>query len=351
MTKPEIVKAWCLERIGCPYIYGGTGQPCTVDYRKARAAQYPDKAGKIKNNCPRMMGRATTCADCRWCDPETGVGKLAYDCAQLSRAAMAAVGISLVSGANSQWERTNWAYRGKISEGYAEDEVALVFRWDSDHMGHVGIYTGDGYVVHAKGHDYGVVRERLADTSFTHWGQPEGLYDGKPARPILRQGASGQDVEYLQTLLCGVGEIITVDGKFGPATTKAVKAFQKANGLIVDGIVGAKTWAALEAATGHDEKPDDTPPDIQISGLSFGEAITAAKNGKRIQRAGWNGDNQFVELATCISYKNPFGEIVNADHDAIGNQAFAFVGTSGVQIGWLASQADMLAEDWQIFEK
>jgi len=29
MTKPEIVRAWCLERIGCPYIYGGTGQPCT----------------------------------------------------------------------------------------------------------------------------------------------------------------------------------------------------------------------------------------------------------------------------------------------------------------------------------
>lgn len=259
MNKPEIVKSWVLERVGCPYIYGGTGQPCTVEYRKARAAQYPDKAAKIKNNCPRMSAGAKSCVGCRWCDPETGTGKPAYDCAQLSRAAMAAVGISLVSGANSQWERTDWAYRGKISEGYAEDEVALVFRWDSDHMGHVGIYTGDGYVVHAKGHDYGVVRERLADTAFTHWGQPEGLYDGKPARPILRQGASGQDVEYLQTLLCGVGEIITVDGKFGPATTKAVKAFQKAQGLIVDGIVGAKTWTALEAATGHDAEPEPEP--------------------------------------------------------------------------------------------
>ena len=169
--------------------------------------------------------------------------------------------------------------------------------------------------------------------------------------PTLRKGDFGEEVTYLQTLLCDVGEIITVDGKFGPATTKAVKAFQKANGLTVDGVVGAKTWDALEKSTSHDEKPDDTPPDIQISGLSFGEAITAAKNGKRIQRAGWNGDNQFVELATCISYKNPFGEIINANHDAIGNQAFAFVGTSGVQIGWLASQADMMAEDWRIFEK
>lgn len=33
-----------------------------------------------------------------------------------------------------------------------------------------------------------------------------------------------------------------------------------------------------------------------------------------------------------------------------GNKAIAFVGTSGVQLGWLASQADMLAEDWKIVE-
>ena len=255
MDKPEIVKAWCESRVGCPYIYGGTGQPCTVAYRQARAAQYPDKAGKIKNNCPRMMGQATTCADCRWCDPETGVGKLAYDCAQLSRAAMAAVGISLVSGANSQWNQTLWEDRGGIAE-LPRDKVCLVFRDDGGKKGHVGVYTGDGYVIHAKGHDWGVVRQRLDEVNFTHYGIPLGLYDGQPARPILRQGASGQDVEYLQTLLCDVGQGIAVDGKFGPATTQAVKAFQKAQGLTVDGIVGAKTWAALEAATGHDTAPD-----------------------------------------------------------------------------------------------
>ena len=82
--------------------------------------------------------------------------------------------------------------------------------------------------------------------------------------------------------------------------------------------------------------------------MTFGEAIDRAKSGARIARAGWNGKNQYVEIATCISYKNSNGDIVNAEHDAIGNQAFAFVGTSGVQLGWLASQADMLATDWRI---
>ena len=86
------------------------------------------------------------------------------------------------------------------------------------------------------------------------------------------------------------------------------------------------------------------------SGMNFGLAIEAAKKGKKIARAGWNGKNQYVELATCISYKNNAGEIVNVEHCNIGNQALAFVGTSGVQMGWLASQADMLADDWRIVE-
>ena len=87
-----------------------------------------------------------------------------------------------------------------------------------------------------------------------------------------------------------------------------------------------------------------------MEGMNFGAAIEAVKNGKRIARNGWNGKNQYVELATSISYKNAAGEVVNADHRSIGNKALAFVGTSGVQLGWLASQADMLAKDWRIVE-
>ena len=43
-------------------------------------------------------------------------------------------------------------------------------------------------------------------------------------------------------------------------------------------------------------------------------------------------------------------KIANTTVESIGNNAIAFVGTSGVQLGWLASQADMLAEDWKIVE-
>ena len=80
--------------------------------------------------------------------------------------------------------------------------------------------------------------------------------------------------------------------------------------------------------------------------MTFGDALEECKQGARIWRKGWNGKNQYVELAHKISYVNSRGEIVNADHRNIGHDALAFVGTSGVQIGWLASQADMLADDW-----
>lgn len=84
--------------------------------------------------------------------------------------------------------------------------------------------------------------------------------------------------------------------------------------------------------------------------MNFGHALELLKCGHKVSRSGWNGKFQYIELATNISYKNLNGGIVNAEHDAIGNKAIAFVGTSGIQLGWLASQADMLADDWGVVE-
>ena len=84
--------------------------------------------------------------------------------------------------------------------------------------------------------------------------------------------------------------------------------------------------------------------------FGFGEAIKYMKRGLKVKRAGWNGKTQHIELASCISYTAPDGTVTNCEHEAIGNKAIAFVGTSGTQMGWLASQADMLAEDWMFVD-
>ena len=82
--------------------------------------------------------------------------------------------------------------------------------------------------------------------------------------------------------------------------------------------------------------------------MNFGKAINLLKEGKKLRRKGWNGKNQYIELATNISYKNADGEIININHKTMGNKAIAFIGTSGIQIGWLASQSDMLSDDWEL---
>jgi N-acetyl-anhydromuramyl-L-alanine amidase AmpD len=68
-----------------------------------------------------------------------------------------------------------------------------------------------------------------------------------PPRPTLRLMARGVDVELLQVLLIEAGLITDIDGIFGRHTESLVREFQKNYGLVADGIVGPRTWAALEA--------------------------------------------------------------------------------------------------------
>lgn len=96
--------------------------------------------------------------------------------------------------------------------------------------------------------------------------------------------------------------------------------------------------------------PKNCPVLGGVATFSFGDAIKYLKRGLKVKRVGWNGKNQFIQLATGISYKAADGTIVNCDHNDIGNKAIAFIGMPGVQMGWLASQADMLAEDWMFVE-
>ena len=70
-----------------------------------------------------------------------------------------------------------------------------------------------------------------------------------PTTATLRAGDKGDSVKALQeTLIAGGFAPGTADGNFGPSTTAAVAAFQKANGLTVDGVAGPATIAAINSA-------------------------------------------------------------------------------------------------------
>lgn len=79
--------------------------------------------------------------------------------------------------------------------------------------------------------------------------------------PTLRQGDQGADgwVEYLQSLLSSKGQAVPVTGVFDNATHAAVINFQRGARLLVDGVVGNQTWAALR---------DESPRAIGTDGLA-----------------------------------------------------------------------------------
>ncbi len=61
----------------------------------------------------------------------------------------------------------------------------------------------------------------------------------------FRFGDQGSEIAEIQAALASQGYDVTADGDFGPATQAAVQAFQSANGLDNDGLVGAMTYQAL----------------------------------------------------------------------------------------------------------
>lgn len=88
-----------------------------------------------------------------------------------------------------------------------------------------------------------------------------------------------------------------------------------------------------------------------VETFDFGEAIRRVKGGARLARKGWNGKEQFIALGTVFSATLKDGTGIVPAHEDIGNEAIVFFGTRGQQIGWLASQADMLADDWHEVKK
>ena len=82
--------------------------------------------------------------------------------------------------------------------------------------------------------------------------------------------------------------------------------------------------------------------------FDFGEALRLLKEGEKVARIGWNGKGMYIYLVPAAEYKTmtpvakkEFGDTFKA------NAYITMKPASGpMVIGWLASQTDMLAEDW-----
>ena len=138
-----------------------------------------------------------------------------------------------------------------------------------------------------------------------------------------------------------------------PAYRVDGKVFVKAN--IVPSVVRIEDGYKVIYPDGYESW---SPKDVfeaayrATDGMNFGLAIEAAKMGKKIARAGWNGKGMFLFLATDIEFHTEAD--LSCVSDLEGDLTLpAFVMKTADDhfcVGWLASQTDMLADDWKIVE-
>ena len=260
MTRAEQLVAWAERQVGCPYIFGNTGQICTPKERLRVIASKPEYRDAITNNCPVLSGKLPTCSGCKW------EGKPSYDCRGLTREAIRAVTGRPVmgAGATSQWnDASNWEIKGPISA--MPDRPCMVFVQKGSTMSHTGIYIGNGQVIHASGHIAGVIKSPMP-RSWTHYAIPVGLYEegDQPMPDLLKRGSKGIGVKTMQTALLSLGFSLPkfgADGDFGAETEAAVKAFQVAHSLPVTGAWDAVSQAKLEALLQPEDEDEPGPDD------------------------------------------------------------------------------------------
>lgn len=276
---------------GWVYWYGTCGYACTQSLLTRKTRQYPDHYGDSRQaKYKKHIAAGKVCSDC------IGLFKsYAWDKDGDINTRESSYGTNGQPDQGAKTTLNKCTVKGNMD---TMPEIPGLAVWTKT-GGHIGVYVGGGYVVEARGYAYGVQRNKLSDRAFTTWGlypyieytaeqvaiakaalngtktpvkTPAAKDEQKPVENVggaqageiggntatetekevftmktLKIGNTGTQVIALQLLLnhttdfkCG-----KVDGVFGTKTLAAVRQYQEAKGLAIDGIVGKNTWAAL----------------------------------------------------------------------------------------------------------
>lgn len=253
--------------------------------------------------------------------------KRVWDCNGLSEGYYKDVtGIDI--NTKARYNYANWCGKKGTGEVPAKHRVPglAVFKGSTaskiTHVGYLvspvekGKPEGDWYVIEAKGVMYGVVKTKLNSGKWNFWGYMTKYFDYSGAvedvdikvteelgHRTLKRGCKGWDVKELQKILIEVGYKLPeygADGDFGEETEKVVKAYQKANNLTVDGIVGKQTLAVLlnEKEEDEQEVPKESASSkakvVVVSGGTVNVRSTSNKTGEIILVAKQGQEYEYI---------------------------------------------------------
>ena len=273
--------------VGWPYIFGDRGEYCKPEKRKAVYIKHGGdslitkcKALKIEEGAPVICG---DCDGCKWYPG--GKRVRSFDCRGFTYWILLQIyGWKLMgSGCTAQWNnKDNWKAKGEVADGIPQDVIVCLFYYKKDKQGkrtktleHTGLYY-NGQTCECSN---GVQHFTTLNKKWEVWGvpacaeempgpspspdpdpEPEPTPEPSPEpekKPTIRRGDRGPYVKLCQEDLMALGYSVGksgADGIFGKNTESGVKAFQRdhddrdGRALAVDGIVGQKTWGALDDA-------------------------------------------------------------------------------------------------------
>lgn len=152
MSKTNIgLVNYCKTQLGLPYWYGTYGQTSSRQLYTAKKKQYP--------------------AQYTWACPKDQLGKRVHDCVGLIKGYLWSDTPTSKPKYNAKQDvSANGMYNACKIKGNINsipDEPGVLVFMD----GHVGVYIGNGYVIEARGHKYGVVKTKLAGRGWARWGK------------------------------------------------------------------------------------------------------------------------------------------------------------------------------------
>ena len=245
---------YCKAQLGKPYWYGTFGQRSSKALYESKKKQYP---------------RYYTASDFK-----NQLGEKVHDC------------IGLIKG--YIWSSSNTDISPKYaSNGCPDVNEEMMYNYAKEKgsigtmpdilgvcvlmKGHIGVYIGNGEVIEAKGHNYGVVKTKLKGRGWTKWCKcPYIIYDTEekatpakkpatnkktysgtlpklPKDGSIKSGVKGGKVKKLQRFLNWYGNYkLAIDGKCGPLTVQAIRKYQSAEELSVDGKFGPLSLKAAQ---------------------------------------------------------------------------------------------------------
>ena len=251
--------AWeaALMCVGWSYVFGARGEYCDPVNRRRFYQSHGAEHPTIKSGCINFNGSDQEVGKCAQCKEYPGGRTRFFDCRGFTYWILKQVyGWTLQgAGATSQWNtESNWKAKGTIDSIPANTLVCLFVQ-----KGKTMEHTGFGFNYGTVECSVGVQHFTKRNKKWTHWGIPMCVSgeapDPQPSptpdeKPTLRKGDRGQYVTLAQTELIQKGFSCGskgADGIFGNDTLYAVKKFQQACGLAIDGVIGQRTWAALDS--------------------------------------------------------------------------------------------------------